>query len=823
MMKYLFTLGLLLLGAVSLYAPVEAQTPPTEVTRFDLPSDAVELIMSRARDRKVFRLTDGQVAMVFQENLHYQRSDGIWTEPILQFGALRTAEISAFAVDTDMVVIAPKGKGITWKLPQRPQKVDGDLVYQDRGIAWTYKKLNGGVKLEGVVTALRGLQTYTFPYRTALPLAIERGGAIAGDGFTILPPLIIDANGTTLRPNWVIGNGELQVTFDDAGLVLPYTIDPTTVFTVTGGNDGSASGTSGSYPPSCASAGPTNGTFTGAQKDFSSFSGGTYTIQVGLFTWDTSSIPDTAVVDSATFGYTLSSSADDNSRNFVAEYYTVGTIDCGDFTDTVGTDAINVDLTGIANPITLSNVGSISLTGLTGLRTGISGGAPPSSDNFNNLQVEDASFGTGATLNVTYTEMVVTSVAPSEVAANGTKSFTITGDVLTGVTSVRLEKTAESNINCTSVVVVSDESVTMDCGLTSAADGLWDVVAVKAAGSATGSAILDINVLALTASTPTSALPTGSAVLTLTGDGFDTGAQVTLERSGESDIVCTGESVASFISMTASCDLTGVASGFWDVVVTNTDTTAATLTNGLFVSSIITLQATGLTSGAQTLRIVGDATGVFLYIDDVLQDSHGTQAVVIDNANDYQMFSNSAMPYVEFAKISVEGVLQLHYEFNDLPDHELTDRSGEGHSATARYPDTIDGYTTALQAAEGSAVGGAVVVEPGPEIIGAFDVIDDQGTTNTAPGSGFFGFDVLNIFTSAIFPFQALTGMASVAVVLTGMVISARFGFNHTLGISFVMVSLLAIMWRMGGLPFWFTSLMVIPILVFLMWKRFNP
>lgn len=814
MIKFLIALTLLLAVTAVWAAPAEAQTPPEITTRFGLPSNAVELTRSRSQNRKAFQLVSGQTAMVFQQGLHYQRPDGRWVEPVLQFGAARTAEALAFVMGSDLVIIGSKGESITWELPERPQNTNGRLVYQDRGITWTYKKLNAGVKLEGLVSTLQGVQTYTFSYRALSPLAIGKNGTIEGDGFVIARPLIIDTNGKILTANWVLGNGQLEVTFDDVGLTPPYVIDPTTNFDTA--NDGRVTGVDTSYPPACDSV------LTSAISSTKFFSSPNHQITVGLIEWNTASLPDSATIDSATFGFTLLggiSNAD--GRNWNGEWYGVGTIECADHTDSVGTTAFAIALGSVSSPITVSSPTTISKTGNTGLRLGISGGAPTG---LNDLSIEDSGSGTAARLAVTFTAMTVTSVSPNEVANNGTKSFTITGTSLTGVTSVRLEKTSETNINCTSVVVVGPTSVTMDCNLTGAVDGLWNVVVVHSSSeTATGSGILEINALSLTASTPTTALPTGSETLTLTGDGFDTGAQVTLERSGESDIVCTGESVASFISMTASCNLTGVASGFWDVVVTNTDTTAATLTNGLFVSSIITLQATGLTSGEKTVRIVGDSTGIFLFIDDVLQDSHGTQAVIIDNANDYQMFSNSAMPYVEFAKISVEGVLQLHYEFDDLPDHELTDRSGEGHSAIARYPDTIDGFTVALQSAAGSAAGGDITVEPGSEIIGDFDVIDDFSTTPSVPGSGFFLLDIFDVFTSGLFPFQVLSTIFSVGIVLTGVVVSAKHGLNHTLFISFVVIVILAILWRMGAIPWMFAGLMSLPMLFFLMWKRFNP
>jgi len=987
--------------------------------------------------------------------LNFRDRFGNIQKPILEFNKVGWAATDAIVTSNKLIVQDMNGHRITWELPRAQQSLrGGTLTYVDRGVVWEYQKLNGGVKLEGTVTAARGLQSYTFPYVTETPLTLGLGGSLYGDGFTVPPPTVLDAAGNLKTYTWTLTSSHITLTFDDAGLALPYVIDPTTNFDVAASaDDGDTFGAGAGYAPACTTVNTTRGNI----QVIKSFITPNYNVSNGLLRWDTSAILATSEITSAQLilsGYVATLDAD--ARNFIGEWFDTSNwpIDCTDHTATVGATAFNIDITGSTGTITLSSPTSISQTGFTGMRLGISGGTPTGENQITFQSVDGAP---APRLAVTYDVMAVTSVATTPVAANGTKSFTVTGDVLTGVTAVRLEKSGESNINCTSVVVVTDESVTMDCNLTGAADGLWDVVAVKAAGSATGSGILDVQALSISTSSPTSSVPSGSPSFTLTGDGFDTGAQVTLVKSGEATIICTGEVVISLISMTAVCNLTGVATGLWDVVVTNTDTTAVTLTNGLLVSSTVTLQAVGVTSGAHTVRVVGDAIGIYLYVDDVLQDSEtpnqwglefdgvsgdvdmgspaalddifvgggtieawinadsdgettlgrivdkgttagwtivsvtesggtmdlaflhgfsttfgrwdttgnpitvgadheiavsydntsvanvpiiyvdgisvglsvtstpvgtavtdaaqnflignrpsdtatfdgsinevrawndirtptevldnkgvnltgseanlagywpmdigsgavldddtsnsndgmitgatwtdeivagryqdnsGVAVVVVDNANDYQLFSNNAMPAVEFAKINVGGVLNLHYEFDDLPDHQLTDRSGEGNHATARYPDTISGYAVVLQSAEGAAVGGVVEPEAGPEILGDFPVVSNYSDTPTVPGSGFVGFDILNIFTSVLFPFQALTTIVSLGIVIGGMVISARFGLAHSVLIGFVQIALLAVLWKMGGLPGSFTILMILPILFFLMWKRMNP
>jgi prepilin-type N-terminal cleavage/methylation domain-containing protein len=63
------------------------------------------------------------------------------------------------------------------------------------------------------------------------------------------------------------------------------------------------------------------------------------------------------------------------------------------------------------------------------------------------------------------------------------------------------------------------------------------------------------------------------SLTSITGTGFASGATVKLTQSGQSDITCSGITVASATSITGgSCPITGANPGTWNVVVTNTDT-----------------------------------------------------------------------------------------------------------------------------------------------------------------------------------------------------------------------------------------------------------
>ena len=96
-----------------------------------------------------------------------------------------------------------------------------------------------------------------------------------------------------------------------------------------------------------------------------------------------------------------------------------------------------------------------------------------------------------------------------------------------------------------------------------------------------------VSTVTVTAINPASGVNNASVTLTsITGTGFASGATVKLTKSGQTDISCTGFTVASSVSITGgSCPITGAAVGTWNVVVTNTDTGAGSLANGLTITA----------------------------------------------------------------------------------------------------------------------------------------------------------------------------------------------------------------------------------------------
>jgi hypothetical protein len=90
----------------------------------------------------------------------------------------------------------------------------------------------------------------------------------------------------------------------------------------------------------------------------------------------------------------------------------------------------------------------------------------------------------------------------------------------------------------------------------------------------------------VTSITPPSGLNTGPVHITnLAGSNFQSGATVKLTKSGQSDINAANVNVVSASKITCDLDLTGAATGLWNVTITNPDLQSDTLPNGFTVTA----------------------------------------------------------------------------------------------------------------------------------------------------------------------------------------------------------------------------------------------
>jgi hypothetical protein len=91
----------------------------------------------------------------------------------------------------------------------------------------------------------------------------------------------------------------------------------------------------------------------------------------------------------------------------------------------------------------------------------------------------------------------------------------------------------------------------------------------------------------VTGITPSGGINTGTVHITdLAGSNFQSGATVKLAKSGQPDINATNVTVVSASKITCDFDLNGVATGGWNVVVTNPDAQTGALPNGFTVRAL---------------------------------------------------------------------------------------------------------------------------------------------------------------------------------------------------------------------------------------------
>ena len=183
----------------------------------------------------------------------------------------------------------------------------------------------------------------------------------------------------------------------------------------------------------------------------------------------------------------------------------------------------------------------------------------------------------------------ITAITPNTGLNSGSVSVTnLAGTGFLPGATVVLKKTGQPNITATGVTVVSATKITCTLPLTGAVSGAWDVVVTNTDSqfaTLTGGFTVGNPAPTVTAITPNTGLNNGSVNITnLAGTGFLSGASVTLTQAGQPNITATSVSVVSPSLITCTVNLTGVATGAWNVVVTNADTKSGTLTGGFTVS-----------------------------------------------------------------------------------------------------------------------------------------------------------------------------------------------------------------------------------------------
>lgn len=104
-----------------------------------------------------------------------------------------------------------------------------------------------------------------------------------------------------------------------------------------------------------------------------------------LLKFDTSTLPDSATIQSAVLKVNVKQTGNTDIRNYRGEYYVFAGTDADYTSDgSTGTTAFDVLLSSVHtgnNNLVLTNLGSISTTGITGFRLHITGGSPTGDNN----------------------------------------------------------------------------------------------------------------------------------------------------------------------------------------------------------------------------------------------------------------------------------------------------------------------------------------------------------------------------------------------------------------------------------------------------------
>jgi hypothetical protein len=207
------------------------------------------------------------------------------------------------------------------------------------------------------------------------------------------------------------GGGSALATSAQSAVVAASSSTTVTFVIGAGADDGHVlvnnMGTGLPYPPSTSPSASPSWSSISVRRAGPLFNG--YEVSVGLLRFDTSSLPDNAVVNSAVLRLYAQSRTSVDNRDLVAEWYPASNwpIDGADWTVTPSSTAsaglaLRSLVTGAFNALPLTGLASISTTGSTGLRLHVSGGQPTGENNAS-FAASEAGTATSAQLVVTYT------------------------------------------------------------------------------------------------------------------------------------------------------------------------------------------------------------------------------------------------------------------------------------------------------------------------------------------------------------------------------------------------------------------------------------
>ncbi|MDP9475230.1 MAG: hypothetical protein M3R38_05970 [Actinomycetota bacterium] len=545
----------------------------------------VELTERRSRDAKHYDNGDGTFTAVISPGAHYRDASGAWFDCDPKWRAVSRSE---WVSDTDSVRIRVysatakgttawwleltgllDGAGVRFKLPQAPAAPTSGgraLTYDDPllGAGWTYTLTRGGVKLVGPPVGVRlGARTYSYPYETVgggTPLASDGAGNLVSGAVTIRRATVRGADGEDyLAGPWTATAATVSFAFDDAEIPLPYQVDPTTTFAVAAsGDDRHVNRVGTAYPPAGTISVSATTVGIAAIRNNDPTLAAPFTIRNGLFRWDTSSIPDTAQITGARFVGFVVTLQNGDARSLTMDWFTWDgtTADYSEVAQTnahagtaIGSLTLDAD-----NVFELDNAAAnINKTGLSFLRSHISGGQPTGKNVVTISAFDDTTAGRGdPRLLVDYTTTTTVplealtasattpapTVSPGAVQANlaalEDSSFSPAPSVTPGAVSVALEALVGTGVAPAPSVVSGSAQANLESlvgssfapvpsvapGPVSVALGALALSAVSPAPVVASSVSVALGVLPLTATSASPAVAPGPVSLGVAAQGL---------------------------------------------------------------------------------------------------------------------------------------------------------------------------------------------------------------------------------------------------------------------------------------------------------------
>lgn len=208
----------------------------------------------------------------------------------------------------------------------------------------------------------------------------------------------------------------------------------------------------------------------------------------------------------------------------------------------------------------------------------------------------------------------IAAVSPTSGVNTGSVSITsITGSAFQSGATVKLTRTLQTDIVGSGFSFTSSTQINGGTfNINGALAGAWNVVVTNPdsqTGTLSNGFTVNNPAPTVTAISPFSGYNvTSTSITSITGTGFKFSTTVKLSQTGQSDIAGSGFSVASSTQINGGTfDLTGMATGTWNVVATNGDGQYGTLTNGFTVNATPPITVTAI---SPNIKVVGGGCSV---------------------------------------------------------------------------------------------------------------------------------------------------------------------------------------------------------------------